>query len=874
MKRRRVRLGVVLAVLLGGVALALALSVGAVSASRAMPHSSAPRAHPLPRLLLSPMGRGDVPRASFPFQTATSSDGRIVVHYYGQPSDFGTKTITLVQSRLQSPIRATLGYTLLRPVNIYAFTSRKDFLAGAPVRDAAETAALTDPATSSIYLVMIGTPDDSTVDILTHELTHAVFHQNEDSDTFQENEFRFYPNWLNEGLAAYDEELHTAGYDLLLDQAIKRQQKLDILRDFVWEYPKDVDTNALAYAESQSFITYLFATYGADHFHRFLTGLRDGDLSLSAEQAFGAALPTLEARWQTVTSLPVTGPLVGYVPYLPPATAYHPQTPTATELRRAPDKASWPQQATGWIAFVAVVVALGVTFLFGQRQRERRSRRSGQRGVLIALPVGAPLMETASGQAQSAGRPVALELPPPPPGYEDAEALSPALPFLATSGAPASNVTPLDAGEHTRPAGIPWRMRSHTRWFDLPALALPLLVAVAAGVARVLTDPLHAWRDGYIAAGVVGAIGLLVVAALVVRAMPTSGLPAYRVAAVLAAALVTGGGLAGAVPAGHTQAARYEDAGAYTLALRLYAESGEEHARMVTDLTRVHLEWATVAMSMQDYPTATAQLRAAVTLNPAHAANARSSLLRDTQTWAETLFSNGHFNEASSILSAEAGDASCDSVCRSTLHQEEAKVYLAQGDAASIQGDYNTANKAYQTLIAGYGDTDYAGAAKSALTELQARQALASALSAGANGDTTGMDQQLGALAQTYPGTAAAGIATQTAQPVNGYIQDASGAATQGDAAYFLAFSSAAGAHSFANSYDFRTDTTVFKVVTTLGPGGAFTVRLPAGYWYVICWDDPSQAAYNDFNAPQAGTNAAFTVDALQPTGLGVIVGY
>lgn len=878
MKRRGFRLSAIRAMtvmMVGCLALTLALTLtgGPVSAARATTQAPAGQyARQLPRLVTSPIGRGSGPRANFPFQTVTSSDGRIIVHYYGQPSDFGTETIALAQRRLQSPIQATLGFTLLRPVNIYAFTSRKDFLAGAPVRDAEETAALTDPATSSIYIVMIGSPDDTTIDTLTHELTHAVFHQNEDSDKFQEDYFRFYPNWLDEGLAAYDEVLHSARYDLPLDQAVKQRQTFDILKDFVWDYPKNVDTNVLAYAESQSFISYLFATYGSDHFHRFLTGLRDGDLALSAEQAFGAALPTLEARWQSATNLPVTGPLAGYVPYLPPVTAYHPQAPSATALRRAPDGASWPAQATGWIAFVAVLIALGLTFLLGQWQRERRTRRSGTRGVLIALPIGAPATALASEQTTPHDPPASRGLPPPPPGYEAAETLYPTLPALAAPTQPAPIPSAFAPDELRQPAGIPWRMRSHTRWFDLPALVAPLLIAVIAGATRVLLDPLHAWRDGYLAAGVAGALAFLLVAILVVRSLRTSGLPAYRAAAVLAAALIAGGGLVGAAPAGHAQAARYEDAGAYTLALRLYAESGEGHAQMVADLTRTHTEWAAVAASLQDYPTATTQLRAAIALDPAHEADARSWLLRDTQAWAEALFSNGRFDEASTALTAEVSDASCDGVCRATLHQERAKVYLAQGDAASVRGDTATATKAYQTVISGYGDTEYAATAKSALTELQARQALTSALAAGANGDAAGMDQQLGALAQTYPGTAAAAIATQTAQPVSGFIQDASGAATQGDTAYFLAFSSSGDARSFA--YDFVTDTTAFKVATTLGPGGSFTTRLPAGYWYVVCWDDPSQAGNDDFNVPQSGTTAAFTVGALQPTAVGVILGY
>ena len=873
MAGRVVRLLAVVAVVMLGGALAAALpgAQSAVAAPAARGYQLGAGA--LPRDDASPLASIRTPRANFPFQTTTSADGKIVVHFYSESGDFGGKVIALAQSRLQAPIQTTLGFALLRPVNIYAFASRADFLAGSPVTDAEETAALAEPATNSIYLVMLDTKDDTTIDILTHELTHIVFHQNEDSDSFQEKFFGFYPNWLDEGLAASDEVLGTPRYDLLLDQAVSAQTKFDILHDFVWDYPKDVDTNLLAYAESQSFIAYLRATYGAQAFHTFLTGAHDGDLTLAAETAFDAYLPTLEARWQVATGLPTTAQLVGYVPFLPAVQPYHPTAPSAAALRRTPTRAEWPTQATGWIAFVAVLIALAFCVLAGEWQRQRRRDRwvaGPPGGVPISLQIGGgypvqPWNAPAPQAEPSVTATTAPDLPPPPPVYEDADALHAAAP----SG-PA--VTTITATSAPKPARISLQQRSRPRWFDAPALVVPLVCAVAAGVARVLLDPAHEWRNGYLAAGGVGAVCAVALALLTLRALPSSGLPAHRVMALLAVALLVGGAIVGATPAAHAQAARYEDDGAYTLALRLYADAGEGHARMVADLSRTHLEWASVALSQQDYATATTQLRAAIALDTAHATTARGALTHDTALWAEALYGNGRFGDAIAAVTGEAGDASCDGACHAALHQELAKVYLAQGDAASIQGDATTATQAYQTVLNQFGDTQYAGTAKTALPEIAAHGALTAALAAGARGDDTTMNAKLNALVAAYPGTAAADVAGRTPQRTSGFIQDASGAATQGDAAYFLAFATAGDARAYG--YDFRTDTTLFKITTTLGPGGAFAVRLPPGYWYVLCWDDPSQIASNHFNVSQSADNGAFTVSSLQPASIGVILGY
>jgi hypothetical protein len=42
----------------------------------------------------------------------------------------------------------------------------------------------------------------------------------------------------------------------------------------------------------------------------------------------------------------------------------------------------------------------------------------------------------------------------------------------------------------------------------------------------------------------------------------------------------------------------------------------------------------------------------------------------------------------------------------------------------------------------------------------------------------------------------------------------------------------------------------------------------------VVCWHDPSQAAFDDFNEPEIVGNEAFTVNPLQPANVGVILGF
>jgi hypothetical protein len=80
------------------------------------------------------------------------ADGRIIVHWSAQAAGLGHQVIQDARSALQQTIHDTLGFSLLRPVHLYIYANRADFLAGAPGTNAAETGALAVPAISIVYM--------------------------------------------------------------------------------------------------------------------------------------------------------------------------------------------------------------------------------------------------------------------------------------------------------------------------------------------------------------------------------------------------------------------------------------------------------------------------------------------------------------------------------------------------------------------------------------------------------------------------------------------------------------------------------------------------------------------------------------------------
>jgi hypothetical protein len=853
-----------------GATLAMALlgsrAAMAYAGASVMPHRThsavavrASQARPLPRLLLRNLAQGTStpavasPPGHFPFQVARSADGLVVLHYYREPATFAQQLIALAQGDLAHPIHDTLGFSLKRPVNVYIYAARSDFLAGAPVVNAAETGALADPAASAIYLVSGSAQDDGATDSLPHELTHIVFHQNEDVGHLESAFFSMFPNWLDEGLATYDEPASSAQvseYAGALGQGIQNNTLVDLLRDFNVDYPPDPDTDFLAYSEAHAFIGYLVDIYGLDALHRFLAGARDGELNLDALTVFGADLQTLQSRWKTTLGLQPTVRNQGFAPPLvPPVQAFQPGRLSAL--------ASSTHAFLVWGADAIPVewlVALALLTLWGLLALVSSMRRSRPRLRLEPAPEPLPLR---------------------PP--EPVQGIAPPLePYLSVLDSPARSWEPptAPAAVATLPALVPFVPHPRPRWFDVPLLGLPLPLAVGAAALYIWLDPLHEWFAGYISAALVGVVFLAAFIWLEIHGRRVRRVVRMRRVGMLIALLVVLVAGLSATPVGLAQAQAYEARGAYALALRLYANAGESSQDAADDMIRVHVEWAQSAAFVNDFPTATDQLSAAIALDPSGnpGANARVLLVSMTKTWAQDLAGARRFADAVHVLTNELGAHSCDTACASVLKRDLDSTYLAWAGQLMVAGDYATAVATLRLVAANTGDSATAASARQDILEVQSVQALEAALAAGAAGDVGGMNARLHGLVARYPTTAAAGEASETPQPVTGTVLDSRGVSAAGGRLFFLAFARSAQAQSF--NFDFNHDPSVFKVATPIGAGGAFTVRLQPGYWYVAVWDDPTMAFNSYFNAPLASGNDAFIVRPFTPIHVGDILGY
>ena len=114
--------------------------------------------------------------------------------------------------------------------------------------------------------------------------------------------------WLLEGIASMLELYPNPEYARALDIA-SRNNSLLAFDDLCESFPADAGNAFLAYAQSQSFVTYIRNTYGTSGLTRLMNAYSDGfNCELGATNALGTPLSQLDARWrESVLGQNITG---------------------------------------------------------------------------------------------------------------------------------------------------------------------------------------------------------------------------------------------------------------------------------------------------------------------------------------------------------------------------------------------------------------------------------------------------------------------------------------------------------------------------------------------------------------------------------------
>ncbi|MCH7662526.1 MAG: hypothetical protein IH859_01485 [Chloroflexi bacterium] len=179
-------------------------------------------------------------------------------------------------------------------INIYVYTNAEDLHYALNLSGQFWIAGHADPGLG-VALVSIQPGPEQSLEIgrqIPHEIAHLLLYQ-----TLGDG-YANLPTWLNEGFASHIERVPNIDYLRSVQQA-RESGSLIPLSDLCTSFPTDAASAGLAYAQSASFVNYLYEESGPDAIKSLLTDYASG---LSCEHGttavFGSSLSQLERAWK------------------------------------------------------------------------------------------------------------------------------------------------------------------------------------------------------------------------------------------------------------------------------------------------------------------------------------------------------------------------------------------------------------------------------------------------------------------------------------------------------------------------------------------------------------------------------------------------
>jgi hypothetical protein len=238
--------------------------------------------------------------ATVPRQTLFYTDTRFTwqvkklpdmdIYWHGQNESLVNTLATEVQARLT---RIQLNVTIPpeRKPKVFVYSSSEE-LRGAVLFEQEWTGALAYPG-YNIVLTAVNTSNlEWAKGALPHEITHLMVGE------AIYGPFGNIPTWLSEGLSEYAEGPMTESYIQILNAAIK-DNTLITIKSLSSSFPTSSSGAYLAYAESNSIVSYLINTYGWEKLRRLISIFKEGSTYDNALQSvYSLDINGLDTEWR------------------------------------------------------------------------------------------------------------------------------------------------------------------------------------------------------------------------------------------------------------------------------------------------------------------------------------------------------------------------------------------------------------------------------------------------------------------------------------------------------------------------------------------------------------------------------------------------
>lgn len=215
-----------------------------------------------------------------------------LVHWYSGDLAFGQMVLDVAQMGLLKA-QTTLKLPTPEKVDIFVYASGAEMQSTLRLGGIRMVAGHASPDLGVMMVSLPSGPEQrmETERQVPHELMHILLYQRLGKDTAK------LPTWLNEGLASYNEMLANPDYHMALKDAVETDSILPI-NMLCQNFPTDASNNYKAYAQSDSFVRYVYKDYGSAGLESLLNSFANGlDCEKGTEQALGKNLEQLERQW-------------------------------------------------------------------------------------------------------------------------------------------------------------------------------------------------------------------------------------------------------------------------------------------------------------------------------------------------------------------------------------------------------------------------------------------------------------------------------------------------------------------------------------------------------------------------------------------------
>lgn len=215
------------------------------------------------------------------------------VHWYAGDDAFGSTALDAATSGVQA-IREIIPVSLNDPIDIYIYSNPTD-LQNTLLLGGENWAGGHATPEFGVVMVAIAPGASQSIEMQTkipHELAHVMLYRS------LGNAYAAQPLWLLEGIASMVELYPNPDYARALEIASSGDTLL-AFESLCASFPADAGNAFLAYAQSQSFVSYIRDSFGSSGLVRLTNSYREGfSCELGATSALGTPLSQLDVRWR------------------------------------------------------------------------------------------------------------------------------------------------------------------------------------------------------------------------------------------------------------------------------------------------------------------------------------------------------------------------------------------------------------------------------------------------------------------------------------------------------------------------------------------------------------------------------------------------